>query len=54
VAYLGDPQLWFESFQNWQSEFLSTGRAHRAGDLPARARLAGSKPVGAPVDETGT
>ncbi|ALH79844.1 DUF6766 family protein [Sphingopyxis macrogoltabida] len=24
IAYLGDPQLWFESFQNWQSEFLST------------------------------
>ena len=24
LAYLGDPQLWFESFQNWQSEFLST------------------------------
>jgi len=23
-AYLADPQLWFESFQNWQSEFLST------------------------------
>lgn len=23
-AYLGSPQLWFESFQNWQSEFLST------------------------------
>jgi len=23
-GYLGDPQLWFESFQNWQSEFLST------------------------------
>jgi len=22
--YLTDPQLWFESFQNWQSEFLST------------------------------
>ena len=22
--YLADPQLWFESFQNWQSEFLST------------------------------
>jgi uncharacterized protein DUF6766 len=22
--YLLDPQLWFESFQNWQSEFLST------------------------------
>lgn len=24
LAYLADPQLWFESFQNWQSEFLST------------------------------
>ena len=25
LAYLSDPQLWFESFQNWQSEFMSTG-----------------------------
>lgn len=24
LEYLTDPQLWFESFQNWQSEFLST------------------------------
>jgi hypothetical protein len=24
MQYLWDPQLWFESFQNWQSEFLST------------------------------
>ena len=24
LSYLADPQLWFESFQNWQSEFLST------------------------------
>jgi hypothetical protein len=24
LEYLADPQLWFESFQNWQSEFLST------------------------------
>ena len=24
LEYLMDPQLWFESFQNWQSEFLST------------------------------
>lgn len=24
VGYLADPQFWFESFQNWQSEFLST------------------------------
>lgn len=24
LSYLADPGLWFESFQNWQSEFLST------------------------------
>ena len=24
LSYLADPQLWFEFFQNWQSEFLST------------------------------
>ncbi|MGZ8284931.1 MAG: DUF6766 family protein [Allosphingosinicella sp.] len=24
LAYLTDPQLWFESLQNWQREFLST------------------------------
>lgn len=24
-AYLGDARFWFESMQNWQSEFLSTG-----------------------------
>jgi hypothetical protein len=23
LAYLGDAEFWFESFQNWQSEFLS-------------------------------
>lgn len=25
AAHLGDAQFWFESFQNWQSEFLATG-----------------------------
>jgi hypothetical protein len=24
LEYLGDAQFWFESFQNWQSEFFST------------------------------
>jgi hypothetical protein len=23
IQYLGNSRLWFESFQNWQSEFLS-------------------------------
>ena len=25
MEFLSDPQFWFESFQNWQSEFLSIG-----------------------------
>jgi hypothetical protein len=24
ALFLTNPQFWFESFQNWQSEFLST------------------------------
>jgi hypothetical protein len=24
VVHLGDMEFWFESFQNWQSEFLAT------------------------------
>ena len=24
IAHLGDAGFWFESFQNWQSEFLAT------------------------------
>ena len=24
IAHLGDMEFWFESFQNWQSEFLAT------------------------------
>ncbi|WP_363254391.1 DUF6766 family protein [Mesorhizobium sp.] len=25
LSHLSSGQFWFESFQNWQSEFLSTG-----------------------------
>ena len=35
------PQLWFESFQNWQSEFLAHRCAGGAFDLPAVQGLAG-------------
>jgi hypothetical protein len=24
IAHLGEMEFWFESFQNWQSEFLAT------------------------------
>jgi hypothetical protein len=25
IAFLANPQFWFQSMQNWQSEFLSVG-----------------------------
>jgi hypothetical protein len=51
--YLGDPQLWFESFQNWQSEFLSTAVLIVLG-IFLRERLSPeSKAVGEPNQKTG-
>ncbi len=53
LSYLLDAQLWFESFQNWQSEFLSTAvivvltihlRQHGSPE---------SKAVAAPHSQTG-
>lgn len=53
-AYLGDPQLWFESFQNWQSEFLSTAVLIVLG-IFLRERLSPeSEGVGEPNAKTGT
>jgi hypothetical protein len=51
--FLGSSQLWFESFQNWQSEFLSV---LAMATLTIWLRQRGSpesKPVGAPHDESG-
>jgi hypothetical protein len=51
--YLLDAQLWFESFQNWQSEFLSTAVL---AVLTIFLRFRGSpesKPVAAPHSQTG-
>ena len=51
--YLGSSRFWFESFQNWQSEFLSLG-AMVVGTIFLRQRgSAESKPVHAPHSETG-
>jgi hypothetical protein len=53
LGYLGDPQLWFESFQNWQSEFLSTAILVVLG-IFLRERLSPeSKAVGHPNKKTG-
>src|SRR3546814_2400141 len=48
MAYLGDPQLWFESFQNWQSEFLSTAVLVLLSIFLRQRESPESKPVAAP------
>ena len=54
TAYLGDAQFWFESFQNWQSEFLSTAVLIVLAIFLRERGSPESKPVGAPHSETGT
>lgn len=53
LAYLGDPQLWFESFQNWQSEFLSTAVLIVLSIWLRQRESPESKAVAAPHDSTG-
>jgi hypothetical protein len=53
IAYLADPQLWFESFQNWQSEFLSTAVLVVLSIFLRQAESPESKPVAAPHSQTG-
>jgi hypothetical protein len=52
-AYLGDPQLWFESFQNWQSEFLSTAVLVVLSIWLRQRESPESKAVAAPNQATG-
>ena len=53
IAYLGDPQLWFESFQNWQSEFLSTAVLVLLSIFLRQRESPESKPVAAAHSHTG-
>ena len=52
-AYLGSSKLWFESFQNWQSEFLSVWAIVLFSVYLRQKGSAQSKPVDAPNAETG-
>ena len=52
--YLTSPQLWFESFQNWQSEFLSTAVLVVLSIWLRQKDSPESKPVGASHKKTGT
>jgi len=54
MGYLLDAQLWFESFQNWQSEFLSTAVLVVLSIYLRQRESPESKPVAAPHQKTGS
>ncbi len=51
--YLGNSRLWFESFQNWQSEYLSVFAIIVLTIFLRQKSSPQSKPVDAPNSETG-
>ena len=53
IAYLGEPEFWFETFQNWQSEFLSVLSIVFLTIYLRQKGSPESKPVDAPHMETG-
>lgn len=53
VNFLSDSQFWFQSFQNWQSEFLSTAVLIVLSIFLREKGSPESKPVGAPHSKTG-
>jgi hypothetical protein len=54
LAYLTSAQFWFESFQNWQSEFLSLAAMVVLSVYLRQRGSPESKPVDAPHHETGS
>jgi hypothetical protein len=54
VSYLATTRMWFESFQNWQSEFMSVGALIVLGIVLRQKGSPESKPVDHPHEETGT
>jgi hypothetical protein len=52
-SYLASSQFWFESFQNWQSEFLSLAAMVSFTIYLRQRGSPESKPVDAPIWETG-
>jgi hypothetical protein len=54
LAHLGDVTFWFESFQNWQSEFLATGLIVVLGIFLREKGSPESKAVADPHGKTGS
>jgi hypothetical protein len=52
--HLGGAEFWFESFQNWQSEFLALGSMATLSIFLRQRGSPESKPVDAPHGETGS
>jgi hypothetical protein len=50
--YVGSARFWFESFQNWQSEFLAIGSMVVLSIFLRQRGSPESKPVAARHDET--
>ena len=53
MSYIGTSRFWFESFQNWQSEFLSVGVLIVLSVFLRERHSPESKPVEDPHNETG-
>lgn len=53
LEYLATSRFWFESFQNWQSEFLAIGAMVVLSIFLRQRGSPESKPVDAPHSETG-
>jgi hypothetical protein len=53
-SYLSNTHFWFESFQNWQSEFLAVASIVLLSVWLRQKGSPQSKPVDAPDSETGT
>ena len=53
MEYIKDTRFWFESFQNWQSEFLSVFAIVILSIFLRQKGSPQSKPVDAPLHETG-
>jgi hypothetical protein len=53
LAYVGTSQFWFESFQNWQSEFLAVAALVVLSIFLRERGSSQSKPVAAPHAQTG-
>ena len=54
LTYMTTAQFWFESFQNWQSEFLAVGLLLVLSIFLRQQGSPESKPIGEPNSQTGS